>query len=192
MNMRHTVKNRGGLAAVVAVAVLAVAGCGSGSDGGAKADEPQKSAGQTQGADSPKPTQTQAPTEVLAVMKGEAGVVLTINSAVRDIDGYVTISGEIKNTGEQAFVATTPWRGNELTASGASVAGASFIDKAQGKRHPVLRDTEGRCACSTGISRIGAGESVPFFAQFQSPPSTTTEVDFSLPTFAMATVKLSG
>ncbi|MFI5827177.1 hypothetical protein ACIA6C_07950 [Streptomyces sp. NPDC051578] len=42
------------------------------------------------------------------------------------------------------------------------------------------------------MSTIEGGQTVPFFAQFPAPPSTTTEVDFNLPTFATATVKISG
>ncbi|MFF1490959.1 hypothetical protein [Streptomyces sp. NPDC058304] len=191
MSMRHMVKVRGGAAvAVAAVLALTLAGCSGGSDDKPKADtSPQKSA-QPQGTGSSAPAPK--PTEVLATMNGDTGILLTINSAARDTDGYLTVSGQIKNTGGQAFVATAPWRGNELTASGSSVAGASLVDKAGKKRYLVLRDTEGRCACSTGISRIGAGEAVAFFAQFPAPPTTTTEVEFSLPTFATATIKISG
>ncbi|WP_328927383.1 hypothetical protein OG429_24345 [Streptomyces sp. NBC_00190] len=197
MSMRHMVKVRGGAAVVVAaVSALTLAGCGGGSDDKPKASTSQKPAAQPQGSGSSAPvaneTSAPKPTEVLATMNGDTGVVLTINSAARDTDGYLTVSGQIKNTGGQAFVATAPWRGNELTSSGSSVAGASLVDKAGKKRYLVLRDTEGRCACSTGISRIGAGESVVFFAQFPAPPATTTEVEFSLPTFATATVKISG
>ncbi|MEU9718496.1 hypothetical protein [Streptomyces sp. NPDC047976] len=125
-------------------------------------------------------------------MNGESGITLTVNAAARDAGGFLTVSGQIKNGGTAAFVGTTPWRGNELTSSGTSVAGATLVDKVGKKRYYVLRDTEGRCLCSTGIARIGAGESVPFFMQFPAPPATTTEVDFNLPTFATATVKISG
>ncbi|MGW5342372.1 hypothetical protein [Streptomyces sp. NPDC004050] len=156
----------------------------------------QNASGQSQGNASPPPaasgSQTPKPTETLAAVNGEAGVVLAINSAVRESGGFLTVSGQIKNNGTAAFVGTTPWRGNELTASGTSVAGATLVDKVGKKRYYVLRDTEGRCLCSTGIARIGAGESVPFFIQFPAPPATTTEVDFALPTFATATIKISG
>lgn len=72
------------------------------------------------------------------------------------------------------------------------MAGATLTDKAGKKRYYVLRDTESRCLCTVGITRIGAGETIPFFAQFPAPPASSTEVEFNLPTFATATVKLSG
>lgn len=119
-------------------------------------------------------------------------MVLTINSAAREAGGFLTVSGQLKNTGTAPFVNTAPWRGNELNASGVSVAGVTLVDKAGKKRYYVLRDTEGRCLCTTGLAIIEAGQVVPFFAQFPAPPTGTTEVDFSLPTFATATVKISG
>lgn len=102
------------------------------------------------------------------------------------------MSGQLKNTGDKDFNHTTAWRGNELTGSGESVAGATLVDKAGKKRYYVLRDTEGRCLCTTGVNSIGAGKSLPFFVQFPAPPPNAAEVEFNLPTFATATIKLSG
>lgn len=160
-----------------------------------KPKEPQQSAATTpkaQGSAPQNPAPSETKSEVIAKTQGPAGIVLEINSAARDQDGYVTVSGQIKNTGSVAFGQTAPWRGDEKTASPASVAGATIVDNAGKKRYYVLRDTEGRCACSTGIVIIKAGETVPFFAQFPAPPAPTTEVVFGLPTFTAATIKISG
>ncbi|MGW5395521.1 hypothetical protein [Streptomyces sp. NPDC003952] len=195
MSMRQKVKVRGGAAiAVAAVLALALAGCGG---GGEEAKEPTKSdTPQSQGSapQQPGPTESKdaGPLEVIATAQGVSGVVLEINSAVRGQDGYVTVNGQIKNAGTTPFAGIAPLRGEEKTASPASVAGATLVDVAGKKRYLVLRDTEGRCACTTGLTIIKKGESVPFFAQFPSPPATTTEVVFGLPTFATATIKISG
>lgn len=195
MSMRHMAKVRGGAAVgVAAVLALMLAGCSSGDD--KKPQESQKpSTSQSGGgasAPAPSGSPAPAPTEVLATADGEEGVVLVVNSATRDAGGFLTVSGQLKNTGAKDFTHTTAWRGNELTSSGESVAGATLVDKAGKKRYYVLRDTDGRCLCTTGVNAIGAGKSVPFFAQFPVPPATTAEVEFNLPTFATATVKLSG
>ncbi|MCX5122822.1 hypothetical protein [Streptomyces sp. NBC_00347] len=196
MGIRQKVKVRGGAAvAVAAVLALALAGCGG--DGG-KAKEPTKSeAPQGQGSSSPQqpaPTANKAsgPLEVIATAQGPSSLVLEINSAVRDQDGYVTVSGQIKNTGSEAISKLGALRGEERTASPGSVAGASLVDAVGKKRYLVLRDTEGRCACTTGLASISGKESIAFFAQFPSPPATTTEVVFGLPTFTAATIKISG
>ncbi|MFJ9338080.1 hypothetical protein ACIRP0_02170 [Streptomyces sp. NPDC101733] len=130
--------------------------------------------------------------QTLATLNGEAGMVLTVNKAARDSGGFLTVEGQLKNTGGTAYVNTAPWRGNELNASGVSVAGVTLVDKAGKKRYYVLRDTEGRCLCTTGLAIIEPNQVVPFFAQFPTPPNGTSEVELSLPTFASATVKISG
>ncbi|MER7463812.1 hypothetical protein [Streptomyces sp. NPDC097981] len=195
MSMRHTVKVRGGVAvAVAAVMTFALAGCGSGDDN--KPNEPQKSSAPSSSGmastTAPSGGQTSEPTQVLATVNGESGITMVINSATRDAGGFLTVSGQIKNSGDKDFTGTANWGGTELTASSESTAGATLVDRAGKKRYYVLRDTDGRCLCTTGISRVKAGATIPFFAQFPAPPAKTTEVDFTLPTFATATIKISG
>ncbi|MFZ3472569.1 hypothetical protein ACODT3_13510 [Streptomyces sp. 4.24] len=197
MNVRHKAKVRGGAAVAVAAALaLTLAGCGG--DDAKPEDNQNPSASNTQanGSQTPAPSgsQSTAPLEVLATVNGEDGIVLTINSVKRDGGGFLTVTGQIQNTTKQQFVKTAAWRGNEqaLTGGGESVAGATLVDKVGKKRYYVLRDTDGRCLCTSGVAAIDAGQTIPFFAQFPAPPTSATEVDFSLPTFATATVKLSG
>ncbi len=196
MSVRRTGKVRGGAAvAIAAVLGLTLAGCGAGDDGKSKTSEQSsRSVPSASGSQSAAPggSKSAAPTEILATSNGAAGIVLTVNSAVRESGGFITINGQIKNGGQEAFVQLATWRGEELKANDGSVAGATLVDKVGKKRYYVLRDTESRCLCTTGITRIGAGESIPFFAQFPAPPTSTTEVDFNLPTFATATIKISG
>ncbi|MFD8954675.1 hypothetical protein ACFV0B_38115 [Streptomyces xanthophaeus] len=196
MSMRRRVKVRGGVAvAGAAVMALTLVGCGGDGD---KPKESQKSAtpqAQGSGAASPAPGASQnspEPTEVIATLNGEAGMALLINSVRRDPGGFLTVTGQIKNTGSQSYKDTVAWRGIELKGTGESVAGATLVDKVGKKRYYVLRDTESRCLCTTGVSSVDAGEVVPFFAQFPAPPASTSEVEFSLPTFATATIKISG
>ncbi|MER8094521.1 hypothetical protein [Streptomyces goshikiensis] len=195
MGIRQKVKVRGGAAvAVAAVLSLTLAGCGGGDVKPKEAQKPAPSQPQESGTQAPSPTGggSSKPLEVIATSAGPAGIVLTLNSAVRDQGGFLTVSGQIKNGGSDVFVEVTAWKGNEKSASATSVAGATLTDKAGKKRYYVLRDTEGRCLCTIGITKISAGETIPFFAQFPAPPAATTEVDFNLPTFATATIKVSG
>ncbi|CAL9527331.1 hypothetical protein SUDANB120_03968 [Streptomyces sp. enrichment culture] len=194
MSTRDSAKVRGAAAAVIA-AVLAVTAVGCGQSGGDDSKSPSASPSAKPQDAEPKASNgspAPKPTEVLGTVNGEGGMTLTINSAARDAGGFLTVSGELKNTGSQAFASTAAWRGNELNSSGASVAGVTLVDKAGKKRYYVLRDTEGRCLCTTGLTVIEARQTVPFFAQFPAPPASTTEVEFNLPTFASATIKISG
>ncbi|MCJ1677851.1 hypothetical protein MTF65_10950 [Streptomyces sp. APSN-46.1] len=195
MGMRHRVKVRGGAGVAISAALLlTLAGCGE--DGQAKTSPsapPVKSATPSAGSQpQASSSQPSAPPQIIATAKGEAGIVLDINSAARDAGGFITVSGQIKNTGDKPFGNTAAWRGNELKASGVSMAGVTLVDKVGKKRYYVLRDTDGRCLCTTGVVIIEAGQSVPFFAQFPAPPATTSEVEFNFPTFASTTLKISG
>lgn len=196
MSMQHMVKARRGAAVVLAAALaLVLTGCGGGGDDSKSKTPDKSSAAQSGGgASTPAPSAAQSsePTQVLATVNGEGGITMVINSAARDAGGFLTVIGQIKNSTEKDFTGTAPWRGNELTTGGESVAGATLVDKAGKKRYYVLRDTDGRCLCTTGVSRVKGGATIPFFAQFPAPPASATEVDFSLPTFATATIKISG
>ncbi|MEV6005243.1 hypothetical protein AB0M29_00390 [Streptomyces sp. NPDC051976] len=181
----------------VASAALLLAGCGGGSKKGddkpsssssASAAKGSKGGGSTGGADTPSASATQ----VLAQIKGEKDIEVTVNSATRDPGGFVTVSGTLTNNGDAVFNAVT-WRGPEtaLIPSGPSVAGAVLVDEAGKKRYYVLRDTEGKCLCTMGLTLIQPKETRPFFAQFPAPPTATTEVEFELPTMPPAKITLS-
>jgi hypothetical protein len=150
----------------------------------------RNSSGEVSGSGGASPSAT--PTQVLAQIKGEQDMVVTINSAVRDQAGFVTVQGAITNNGTSSFDAVV-WRGQEvaLVKSGPSVAGAVLVDEAGKKRYYVLRDTDGRCLCTMGLIGIQPKETRPFFAQFPAPPEATTEVDFELPTMPPAKIALS-
>ncbi|MEE4543540.1 hypothetical protein V2S66_16355 [Streptomyces sp. V4-01] len=191
--MGHT-RRAAAAAALAAAVVMVAAGCGS---GGGKKDDAKPSAtasatkaGKAGGADPASPSAT--PTQVLAQIKGEQDVLVTVSSAVRDQDGFVTVQGAITNNGTSSFNAVA-WRGQEtaLVRSGPSVAGAVLVDEAGKKRYYVLRDTDGRCLCTMGLIGLEPKETRPFFAQFPSPPTATTEVEFELPTMPPAKITLS-
>lgn len=179
--------------ALAAVAAITLTGCGTGG-GGTKNDgkaSPSSSSGKpakSKGGATPSAT----PTQVLAQIKGAQDVEVVINSVVRDAGGFVTVEGQLTNMSSSIFDADA-WRGTEvsLSASGASVAGAMLVDEAGKKRYYVLRDTDGRCLCTMGLVGIQPDETRPFFAQFPSPPETTTAVEFELPTMPPAKISIS-
>lgn len=182
--------------ALTVTAAVALAGCGGGSGG--NDDKPPAKSGTSAAKGGGKATASAGdtpsatPTTVLAQVKGEAGMTITINSASRDSGGFVTVQGTVTNNGDEAFDAVD-WRGpeTELVPSGPSVAGAVLVDPAGKKRYYVLRDTGGMCLCTMGLVDIEPEETRPFFAQFPAPPQTTTQVDFELPTMPPAKITIS-
>lgn len=205
MSMRRTTTTRRAMTAVTVTAALALTLAGCGDDGG---EEPGKegSSGPSAPAspsaeDKGEPQQQDTaagenvdPDVKLAEARGQGGLVLVINEAKRDSGGFLTVQGEVTNEGDQARI-TTAWSGSEVNIVNKnpnSVAGATLVDKAGKKRYYVLRDTDSRCLCTTAISSLAPGKSAPIFMQFPAPPQGTTEVDFTLPTFATTSLKISG
>ncbi|MEU6126430.1 hypothetical protein [Streptomyces sp. NPDC047123] len=198
MNIRRTTTTRRAMTAVAITTglVLAVAGCGG--DGGD--DEPEK-----------KPSATSSPAEqdkgddgkddggdesssdkVLAEVKGEESITLTVTSAVRDDGGFVTVSGQVTNNGGR-FWAAANWRGEEreLNKNGSSVAGASLVDNQGKKKYLVLRDTEGRCLCTKFTGGVKPSQTAEWFAQFPAPPEGTTKVTFQVGAMPPAPIEIS-
>ncbi|WP_424568419.1 hypothetical protein [Streptomyces sp. CH-036] len=206
MTMRSSTRNRRALAvaSVSAAFILALTSCGSDGDGkGKEGDSAPPSASATpsesSGSDTVKQQDTAAgenvdPNVKLAEIRGQNGVVMVVNQVLRDSGGFVTVQAEVKNDGDKP-VNPAQWAGSEsviVRQNLSSVGGATLVDKLGKKRYYVLRDTDGRCLCTTKIAPLQPGDSTAVFMQFPAPPSTTTEVDFSLPTFATASLKISG
>ncbi|MDX2815113.1 hypothetical protein PV410_21500 [Streptomyces sp. PA03-5A] len=180
---------------VVAVAVVlaaVLAGCGGADDDGKAGATPSAKTSVPGNVQKSSPAPSGEPKQILAQMKGEKDITVTINEATRDPGGFVTVKGAITNNGDSAFNAAT-WRGDELAVakSGASVAGAVLVDAVGKKRYYVLRDTDGICLCTTKLIGIRPEETRPFFAQFPAPPEGTTEVEFQLPTMPPAKITIA-
>ncbi|MEU1347220.1 hypothetical protein [Streptomyces sp. NPDC005795] len=199
MSIRLTTKSRRVLAVVSLASALAIVATGCGGDDGGKAKDAGSSSSKPAEGDKDTGGDTAAgdkvdPNAKLAEVKGRDGLLLVINAVKRDTGGFITVSGEIKNTSkiqlnasgmegaESALVAKNP----------NSVAGATLVDQVGKKRYYVLRDTDSRCLCTTGMLSITPGQATPVFMQFPATPAANNEVDFTLPGFATASLKISG
>ncbi|MFD4025087.1 hypothetical protein ACFWRV_16445 [Streptomyces sp. NPDC058576] len=204
MSMRRTRTTRRAMTAVTVTAALALALAGCGGDGGDEPGDEGSSApsapASPSGEDKGESQQDTAagenvdPDAKLAEARGQNGLTLVINQVKRDSGGFVTVQGEIKNGGDSTQN-TSNWVGQEsalVAKNPNSVAGATLVDKTGKKNYYVLRDTDGRCLCTTAIVPLSPGESASVFMQFPAPPQETMEVDFTLPTFATTSLKISG
>lgn len=193
MSMRFAAKARRGLVALTVAAGLAagVTGCGGGGGGD---DKPSGSASAST-ADGPGPSTQEGESEQpLAELRGSDGLLLRITSAERDAGGFVTVNGTLKNDGARTAVIPSALSGNEteIIKNGRSLGGATLVDPKGKKRYYVLRDTEGRPLTTTGFTTLKSGATLAVFMQFPAPPAGVTELDFQLPTFTSAGLKVSG
>ncbi|KAB1987861.1 hypothetical protein [Streptomyces triticiradicis] len=195
MELRHTMKGRRAMAAVAISTglLLTVSGCGGG-DGGDKpkatSSSSQSDKGDDDGAKQASPTASQD--QVLAEVKGENGITLTVTSAKRDQGGFVTVEGTVTNNTDNVWIAAS-WRGDEreLSRNGASIAGASLIDQKGKKKYLILRDTSGRCLCTQFTGGVSQGQTTQWFAQFPAPPAGTSAVDFQVGSMPPASIEIS-
>ncbi|MGI5349124.1 hypothetical protein ACQEU8_13145 [Streptomyces sp. CA-250714] len=181
--------------ALAAGLVLTVAGCGGG-DGGDDAKEPRPSqkANGNGGGSSGGQSDGSAGGEPLAEVRGGEDITLTVNSARRETGGFVTITGKVTNGSGKAWVAPG-WEGNESEVAlrnKLSVAGAKLVDKKGKKRYLVLRDTEGKCLCTSFGQPLQAGKSKTWYAQFPAPPKGNDEVEFQIADMPPAGVTIGG
>jgi hypothetical protein len=181
-----------GVAAVALSAglVFAATGCGGGGGGDDSKDSgssqtPKKSSGEQHA------TKQGGSDEPVAEVKNKDGIILSFTEVKRDSGGFVTVNGQMKNTGSQPFSNTADWGGVEEGLGGNSLAGATLVDKAGKKRYYVLRDTEKRCLCTSGINGIDAGKTISVYMQFPAPPSKVKNIQFSLPTFPPTNIPIS-
>lgn len=193
MTYRHTRKGRRALSAVAITAglLLTVAGCGGGGDDSGK-DSPSSSAPAKTGEDGKKESEQSSSDAVLAEVKGESGLTLTITSAERDGGGFVTVKGSVTNN-RQGFWSAADWRGDEreLSKNGGSIAGASLVDQKGKKKYLILRDTSGRCLCTKFDGGVDQGVTADWYAQFPAPPEDTTKVDFQVGSMPPASIEIS-
>ncbi|GGS86463.1 MULTISPECIES: hypothetical protein [Streptomyces] len=192
MSVRLATRARRGMVALTVVAGLAVgvAGCGGGGDD----DKPGASSSSSSAAGSEPSTQENKPGTPLAELKGPDGLLLSLTSAERDAGGFVTVSGALKNDGDETTNVPAQLSGNEteIIRNGSSLGGAALVDSKGKKRYYVLRDTDGRPLTTTNFPALKPGESVPVFMQFPAPPADTGEVTFQLPMFSADTIAISG
>ncbi|WP_342776398.1 hypothetical protein [Streptomyces armeniacus] len=172
--------------------VLTVAGCSGGGDddkpdSDASAEQSDQDNGGGGGPDAPDDN------EVLAEVKGGDDLTLTFNSAKREEGGFVTVTGKLTNNGSGLWL-SPGWSGDEeeLAAKNkTSMAGAKLTDKSGKKRYYILRDTEGRCLCTSFSKGIQGGDTETWYAQFPAPPKGNNTVDFQIADMPPATIKIS-
>jgi hypothetical protein len=188
-------RRAGGAAVLAAALALSLTACGS-DDGNKPKDassqastSPSKSDKGNGGGETVPDT-----SKTLVTVKGENGIDMVVHTAKRDSGGFLTLTGEFKNSSGSRAVTPVQWSGTEeaVAGTGPSLAAMTLVDSQEKKRYYVLRDTDNRPLTTTSYETgIDAGKSLSFFAQFPSPAQSTTKVDLQFPGFTNATIEIS-
>ncbi|MFE1148004.1 hypothetical protein ACFW42_12915 [Streptomyces albidoflavus] len=176
--------------AVINVLALTLVGCGTGGEGEDRSPSKEDSKGSS-ASEEAAPEPSGADGQVLAQIKG-GDVAVTVKSAVRDSGGFLTVSGDVQNTGSGIWLASD-WQSDEreLKKNGGSLAGATIVDTAAKKKYLVLRDTTGRCLCTKFEGGVDEGKTVDWYAQFPAPPQGSEKVELQIGTMPPATIQIS-
>jgi hypothetical protein len=145
----------------------------------------------------PTATTVPAPTPsgvVASAEKGDLpGITLTIDQFRRSDRNTVTVVFTIGN--KDGEPPTFDWTWGELgiievgNALAFDMSGVYLLEPEGKKKYLVLRDTKGRCICSTGIFRSGTstgltpGTAATMFAKFPAPPTSVTKMAVAVPHF---------
>lgn len=192
MSLRYTRGVRRGFraAAVASAIVLALSACGGGGEDNSDSDDGKKPESKTKSDEAGAPGGVDTD-KVIGELKGPNGIEIAVHSAVRDPGGFVSVSGTLSNKGERTFRALEWQSGETGIKSKSSIAGATMVDTSGKKRYLVLRDTDGQCLCTTGLTGIKTDETRPVFAQFPAPPKDVKKIEFHVPSMSPAQLELS-
>lgn len=180
--------------AVSAALAFALVACGGGSDEDSESGNNKNSSenGDKKGNDDgAAPAEDVDTSKVIGELKGSNDMSIKLHSAVRDQGGFITVTGTLTNNGSKTF-SYNLWSSSETSLkSKSSISGATLVDPKSKKRYMILRDTDGECLCTTGLTGIKAKESRAVHAQFPAPPKDVKNVQFQLPSMSPATIKIS-
>jgi hypothetical protein len=134
---------------------------------------------------------TPAPVVASADRGDLPGITLTVDQLRRSDPYTVTVVFSLVNKDGEPPVFDWTWGELGLTEVGNAFAfDMSGVYLVEGKKkYLVLRDTNNRCICSTGVYRSGTAEgltpgtAVTMFAKFPAPPASVTRVAVAVPHF---------
>lgn len=190
--MRHRGSWRHGVA--LAALALALSACGlggSGEDGGNDGTAAGSGGGDGGPQRQPPGSAPPSPSKVLASRDGSSGAV-PVRVEVNDLfrrGQLITLNFSVTYRSPDDEEQSGDWQvgnafgdGNHQNGSD-STDGVYLLDDQNGKRHPVARDGEDRCVCSTGLGArfLHPGQTLVLTATFAAPPPDVQGVDVQIP-----------
>jgi hypothetical protein len=136
----------------------------------------------------PAPASTpaaQAPS-VVATTDGEyPDVRVEVKELKRTSGNTVTLKFAVINDSAEDLAFSNNFReeGKYAHIDYGSIGGVHLIDAVGKKKYLVLRDTEGKCVCSSGIKSVQPGSRASLYAKFPAPPESVEKISIVIPHF---------
>jgi hypothetical protein len=115
----------------------------------------------------------------------KARILISLRVEVRDLKrgdgGVVTLRLRLVNDSDEAFDGRCDLRATGSESCG-DFTGAYLVDAANQKKYTVVRDSEGKCVCST-VAVVEPGDKTNVWATFPAPPAEVAEVTVVVPLF---------
>ncbi len=120
----------------------------------------------------------------LATADGEkSGVRIEVLELKRTSGDTLSLKFNLINDSAEAFdfgyALIEPGKTNDY----GSISGVNLIEGAGKKKYFVVRDTEGACLCSRGMSRVESKSRATLWAKFPAPPAEVSKITVIVPHF---------
>ncbi|MGH9769955.1 MAG: hypothetical protein ACREAB_21225 [Blastocatellia bacterium] len=120
----------------------------------------------------------------LATADGEKpGVRIEVQEMKRTSGDTLTLKFALINDSAESFDFGYALIEQGKTDDYGSISGVNLIEGAGKKKYFVVRDTEGACLCSRGLSSIASKSRANLWAKFPAPPADVSKITVAVPHF---------
>lgn len=176
------------VAAGIGVLLLSLAGFGCGQESPQPAAAPEAEAPAAPSAEPAAIPRTPPPAPagtVLSSTEGETpGVRVEVREFKRASGGTVTLKFSMINDSENkvefGYAFVDP---DHQTKDYNSIGGIHLIDAAAKKKYFVVRDSDNRCLCSSGLKPVAPGSRMNLWAKFPAPADDVDRITIVIPHF---------
>ena len=128
------------------------------------------------------PAPTQPPAAVLATADGEQpGTRVEVTELKRTSGGTVNLKFVMINDSDKKI--NFGYEFSKSASDYASISDITLMDEKNKKKYFVVRDSEGKCACSSGLKDLRPKDRVSLWAKFPAPSEDVQKISVVIPHF---------
>jgi hypothetical protein len=190
---KTTIKSIASRTLILLAAAALLTACGLGPGGAATtAPSPSPAAASTPAssattqaslsASSSAPVSSAGP--ALATADGEKpGVRIEVQELKRTSGDTLSLKFALINDSAESFGFSSDFGEQGRTSDYGSIGGVNLLEGVGKKKYFVVRDTEGACLCSRGLSSVASKSRANLWAKFPAPPAEVSKITIVVPHF---------